>query len=382
MPMLEWHKSANWLIIYEWLSSLISPAVAVYRGTRPRVSANASASIGIRDYLGWNLPSERSCQPGDVTIWIHAASVGEASSAIKALQSVRERGLQYKPRLRAVLSAGNASGLSYLKDWSHGQYVECVLLPVDSPQTARLFLDWARPQCGVFVEGDLWPALMAEARRRMIPLALIEARISDRSWRRWNSIPPGRAMASNIYRSLTRVACGDPSQGEQLQWLGAPAPMILPTIKFARIRTPRSGSVTQRPRKQELLRSLVQGKIPWLAASIHAGEEDLVLKSHVVIIKELRARSKPEPLLIVAPRHPLRLLERILSSCEELQLDSTAVATWTELCERPPENPSVISVLIVDTLGNGTCRFLPRIRTSHVAALIQERWICSTLLPP
>ena len=164
--------------------------------------------------------------------------------------------------------------------------------PLDRVDTVRRFLAHWRPDLGVFVESEIWPNLILGARRAGIPLALVNARMSPKSIGRWARWP---AAARAINSAFTLALAADRRTAEALSTLrGKPAP-ALGNLKLAA--DPPSVDAARRAK----LESEIGARPVWVAASTHAGEDEIALAAHEQVRREW-----PSALLILVPRHPDR----------------------------------------------------------------------------
>lgn len=228
-------------------------------------------------------------RPDGPLIWFHAASVGEAASLLEMLRRLG----QARPELTCLVTTGTVTSSQFLAD----RLPEGCLhqfAPLDVLPWVRRFLDHWRPDAAVFTESEMWPATLYEAHARGIPLLLINARISNRSFRRWR-------MMGNMARALLtryeRILAQDTLAGEQLAALGADPTTLSVEGSLKEGSAPLPYDEAERAKMSRAF----AGRHLWLAASTHPGEEEIVLGAH------LRARpALPFLSLILVPRHPTR----------------------------------------------------------------------------
>lgn len=223
-------------------------------------------------------------RPEGFLVWVHAASVGEALSVVP----LAERLLAARPGCSVLVTTGTvtSAGLmaNRLPEGAFHQY-----LPVDRLPYVKAFLDHWRPDLALWAESEFWPNLVVETADRGIPMVLVNGRISDRSFARWQRFP------DSIRRLLGGFAlCLGQTEGdaERLRALGARRAECRGNIKFSAPPLPCDAAELERLKTDRPL---------WLAASTHAGEEALAGRVH----KALAARS-PDLLTVVVPRHPER----------------------------------------------------------------------------
>ncbi|PPC80503.1 MAG: 3-deoxy-D-manno-octulosonic acid transferase [Hyphomicrobium sp.] len=165
-------------------------------------------------------------------------------------------------------------------------------IPLDVPIFAARFLDHWRPDTAIFTESDLWPNIVLAAAERKIPLALVNARMSPRSMKRWRSHARfGRPMFSRFSVILAQ----NKRITKTLKWLGAPNVITSGNLKI---------DAPPPPVDQAALDALISaiGSRPvFLAASTHEGEDAMIAAAH-----KLMRRNLPDLLTIIVPRHPER----------------------------------------------------------------------------
>jgi 3-deoxy-D-manno-octulosonic-acid transferase len=265
---------------------------------------------------------------GDRSVWIHAVSVGEVLAARPLLPALRER----LPAHRVFVSTTTMTGNAVAQKNARG--VDGLLYaPLDFPRPVRRALEVLNPSLLVLVETELWPNLVHEARRRGTRVALVNGRISPRSFPRYLRV---RRFLASVLSEIDLFLMQGEIHAERIRALGAPADRVLVTgnLKF---------DAVEPERVPERLARLIQGGSPpgplWVAGSTVGGEEELVLSAfHRVRERVPRAR------LLVAPRHPERfaavpaLVEAAGFRC--LRRSALDPAAWRDG-----------EVLLLDTLG-------------------------------
>ncbi len=222
-------------------------------------------------------------------IVVHAVSMGEVIAALPLVQQLRE----HAPQLPITVTCTTPTASSLIQE-RLGDQVTHVYMPFDTPSAVRRFLQGLQPRLLILMETELWPQLIDEAQQLGTRVVVANARLSDRSARRY-------AMArSLISPTLSRVdmwLAQDTDTRKRLLSLGIAHAHVKVTgnLKFD---TPIPLRHTQRANE---LAQLMQGREIWLAASTHAGEEEQVLQAHRVVVAH-----RPKALLVLVPRHPQR----------------------------------------------------------------------------
>jgi 3-deoxy-D-manno-octulosonic-acid transferase len=227
-----------------------------------------------------------AARPDGAVLWLHAASVGESGVALALLEAMAARA----PSLSYLLSTGTRTSADLVARRALPR-VTHAYAPLDRRDAVRRFLAHWRPDAGAFIESELWPHLILEAQARSIPLALVNARMSPATLRRWSS---WRAAAKRLLGAFAFVSAADARTAQALAHIRgetlAPANLKLnaPAPRFdASARAQLAAEIGERPL--------------WLAASTHAGEDEIILEAHRLLLK-----SAPGALLILVPRHPER----------------------------------------------------------------------------
>jgi 3-deoxy-D-manno-octulosonic-acid transferase len=239
-------------------------------------------------------------RPDGALVWMHAASIGEAFSVLRLIARITES--PAKPHVLVTTGTVSSARLlaGRLPPRAFHQYV-----PVDHPEWVGRFLDHWRPNAALLVESEFWPTLMTETRRRGIPMALVNARISNRSFRGWQRFPN---VIRPLLESFEIALAQDGETAERLVALGARNVAMPGNLKFA------AGPLAADPNELRTMGRLLGERPRWLAASTHEGEEIVAGRAHLL----LRERFA-DIVTMIAPRHPHRG-EAIAKSLEALGL--------------------------------------------------------------
>ncbi|HUO99734.1 MAG TPA: 3-deoxy-D-manno-octulosonic acid transferase [Rhizomicrobium sp.] len=225
-------------------------------------------------------------RPEGTLIWVHGASVGECLAALPLIDALLET-----TGRNVLVTSGTVTSAKVMHDRlpkkAFHQFV-----PIDTPVATSRFLDHWRPQAGLFVDSDLWPNLVLGARERAVPLALVNARMSQRSFESWRW---ARATAKTILSSFQICLAQDDDIAARFRALGAGDVRVIGSLKADAPVLPADLA------KLEALRQAIGGRPIFLAAQTHAGEEETILPAHDAL-----RRSFPDLLTIIVPRHPPR----------------------------------------------------------------------------
>lgn len=238
-----------------------------------------------RTRLGERRGEPSRSRPAGPVVWVHGASVGECLSLLPLVDEVASRDVSVVVTSGTVTSA---NVLAYrLPEGATHQYI-----PLDVPQYAQRFLDHWRPELIIFAESELWPNILHEAVKRKIPMVLANARLSDRSFRRWRNLPEA---AKFLFSRFDLCLAQTQQDAERLVKLGASRVSVTGNLKFDSAPPPAS------PILVSGMEALIGARPVWLAASTHQGEEAVVIETHRALTEAF-----PNLLTMIAPRHPER----------------------------------------------------------------------------
>lgn len=263
--------------------------------------------------------------PGGIVL--HSVSVGETLAAIPLV-----RALQYQyPNIPITVTTMTPTGSERAQS-AFGKNVSHVYLPYDLPSAINRFLDTAAPRLMIIMETELWPNIIHILHRRHIPLIIANARLSERSAKRYQKI--GKELAE-LLQKISCIAAQNSEDAERFKALGAKSEQVAVTgsLKFDISVTPELAA-----RAVALRRQWAPHRPVWIAASTHEGEERIILETHRQLLEQF-----PTLLLILVPRHPERF-QSVKELAEKLAFEP--------LMRSNNQVPSATTqVLIGDTMG-------------------------------
>ena len=223
-------------------------------------------------------------------IWFHAASVGEFKSILPIIYQLNK----FKIKLNFLITTTTLSSSIVAKqEIKFLRNVEHRFFPLDVGFLINNFLDNCKPKAIFFVDSEIWPNLLLNAKKRKIPLALINARITNKTFKRWILFPN---TAKKIFGLFDLCLCSNFETKKYLKELNAKNVYFNGNIKL----------ISTINKKKMLIqnKNLLANKHFWLAASTHDQEEVFCLKVHQEIKKKIR-----NIITIIAPRHIERVKE-------------------------------------------------------------------------
>jgi 3-deoxy-D-manno-octulosonic-acid transferase len=269
------------LKLYGFVSRALTPLAPAL--LRLRARHGREDPVRMRERLGF---ASREKPIGRV-VWVHAASVGESLSVLSLLDKIGAE----RPEFSVLLTTTTRTAAEVLARRLPRNTIH-QFAPIDTPSAVDRFLSHWRPELAVFVESELWPNLILEAKRRGAKLALVSARMSQQSFSGWRRAPTAIA---HLFDAFDLVLARDNVTADRLGSLGARVDGVA-DLKFGASPLPCDSS------SSETMRRGVGGRPVILGASTHAGEEALLLDRFMTC----GFGSAPSALLILVPRHPDR----------------------------------------------------------------------------
>lgn len=306
-------------ILYTLLLYTLLPVLLVRQWWRGRLQTDGSAALAAR--LGFVAPVAGK------PVWLHCVSVGETVAAEPLVSALREQGL---PLLLTNTTFTGAQRVRQRFD----KRLPHRYMPFDTPVAVARFLDRVQPRALVILETELWPNLIAACAKRAIPVLLVNARLSARSARGYARFP---VLAGGMLQNLTAIAAQAQPDADRFLALGVRQDRVQVTgnLKFD------LGTQATDVGGVHALHERIGARPVWVAASTHAGEDEILLDAHRLLMRDF-----PDALLVLVPRHPERfaqvaaLVARREFSCarrsrQEVPAPATAVYLGDTMGEMP-----------------------------------------------
>ena len=303
---------------YSLLGTLLTPALQLWLKRRSRRGKEDA------DRLPERFGHSRLPRPSGMLVWLHAASVGEAQSVLTLVRAL----LEAHADIHLLVTTGTVTSATLVAQQQLPRVIH-QYVPVDTPAAVRRFLSHWQPDLALWVESEFWPQLLWQAQAQHIPMLLINARISQRTYEGWLKWP--RTIHSLLH-AFCSIYAGSSEDAARLAALGGTDIQDVGNLKYDAAPLPVSPTLLQQ------LSSASAGRPIFLAASTHANEEQLVAEAHAVIAQQL-----PDLLTIIVPRHAARGD----SIAADLKARSIALA---QRSRNEPILPTT-SIYLADTMG-------------------------------
>jgi 3-deoxy-D-manno-octulosonic-acid transferase len=264
-------------------------------------------------------------------IWLHAVSVGEVLAASRLIDEL-DRAF---PEHRLVISTTTRTGQELARErFGRDRVFYC---PLDLPWAVRVYLKALQPRLLILAETEFWPNLLSGCFRRGIPVAVVNARISDRSWPRYRLL---RRLWRPFLSRLSRVLAQSETDAERLKTIGCLPERVSVTgnLKFD-VRAVEEAEATRQ------MKALAHDLRLVVAGSTLEGEEAALLEAWPKLLE-----ADPQLALVLAPRHPERF-EVVAALLDNSGFPWVKRSDWSSQAAGTlkPLNPS--QIVLLDTIG-------------------------------
>jgi len=268
------------LVTYRAAARVLAPAARLV------LHARARAGKEDRSRLSERFGRATLARPAGELIWFHGASVGECLSVLPLVEN-----LLREPGRSVLVTSGTVTSAKLMEERLPERACH-QFLPLDSPAAVERFLHHWNPKAALFVDSELWPNLISSAHAKGIKLALINGRMSARSYAGWRR---AQKSARHLLSCFDLCLAQDDFSAERFRLLGATHVQVSGNLKAD------GSSPLPDASKMLELQGAVGARPALLAASTHPGEDETILPAHDAL-----RRAFPGLLTIVVPRHPAR----------------------------------------------------------------------------
>ena len=219
-------------------------------------------------------------------VWCHAASIGEVLTLLPLIKKFNEN-----PLIKILITSTTVSSAKVISDQLNNTIIH-QFAPLDHTPYVRRFLNHWKPSIALRVESELWPNTLKTAKNLKIPIILLNARLSQKSYNMWMRAPK---TARRVVQYIDLIIAQSEVDAQRFKQLGAHVLKKTCNLKLAsqplQVDTDKIVSIT----------SEINNRPIWFAASTHDGEEELAISAHISIAQKI-----PNLLTIIAPRHSHR----------------------------------------------------------------------------
>ena len=307
------------LRVYRGLSTALTPLAPMWIGRRLKQNKEDPARTNERRGIS------AIARPQGPLVWIHGASVGEVLAAAALIERLRSSGF------RVLLTSGTRTSAEIVEKRFPADIIH-QYIPYDCPSFVARFLDHWRPNLALFIESDIWPNLILSASQRRLPMVLINGRMSQRSFPRWQKFS---ATIGALLGRFDICLAQSELDAERYAALGSRNVRVTGNLKLDVPAPPVDAD------KLEALTNVTAGRPVIVASSTHPGEEEILLEAHRTL-----AGLFPRLLTVIVPRHAHRgegLAKMIASAGVQValrsqdELPNAATRTATSMLHAPAD---------------------------------------------
>jgi 3-deoxy-D-manno-octulosonic-acid transferase len=294
-----------------------------------RMATSGKYREGLTERLGFLPQRIRDGLDGRNVVWVHAVSVGEVLAASRLIEELgaklaQSSGRRATDRWNVMISTTTRTGQALARERFGADRV--FYFPLDFRWAIRAWLRALRPRLVVLAETEFWPRMLAECRRSNIPIAVVNARISDRSWPRYRRLA---RIWGRLLRNLSAVLAQTEMDADRLRALGAANVRVIGNLKYD-VRAPESSKVAA------ALRASIAYDVPVLVCgSTLRGEEELLLDA-----------LPPDIVTVLAPRRPERF-DEVAEILKNRGVSWTRRSLWMQA----PGKLDSGTVFLLDSIG-------------------------------
>ncbi len=264
-------------------------------------------------------------RPKGQLFWMHGVSVGETTMLLPVIDAL----LETYPKAHILMTSGTLTSAQLmaqrLPQSAFHQYI-----PLDRKKWVMQFLDHWQPDLAIWAESEIWPNLVLATQARGVPMALLNARLSQKSLQGWAK---RGAFAAQIFKCFDYIQAADTQTAAGLSKIIGTDLAVFANLKEA------SNALPFDTIEHNKLAAAIGTRPVWCAASTHVGEDEIILHAHAEILK-----THPTALLLLAPRHPERR-EDILAFTQD---SPHMVGLHTRSDKITPQS----SIYMFDTIGD------------------------------
>lgn len=268
------------LLIYKILSITLLPLVIII--IIFRILQNKEINKRIKERFAF--PTVK--KEGKKLIWINASSIGEFLATISLIKKIR----RLKPGIKILLTTSTKTS-ALLAEKITNKNIFHQFTPQDNPIIIRKFLNYWKPSLVLWMESEFWPIILDETKKYGVEIILINGRISDKSFKNWNSF---KFLFKKIISNFSLILTMSKIDQINFKKLGAKNVNFIGNLKFC------NETQNNNEKLKRKIEKIIRKRPVWLAASTHSGEEITVAKIHLKLKKDLKLKNL---LTVIVPRN-------------------------------------------------------------------------------
>ena len=306
------------LFIYQLIISillLISPIILLIRILRKKENIKS-----LKGKFSFN--SKR--RVNGKLIWFHGASVGEVLSIVPIIKHYEKD----KSIKQILVTSSTLSSLKVIKKFNFKKTIH-QFYPIDHFIFNNKFINYWKPSLGIFVDSEIWPMMFQNLKYKNIPIILLNARLTKKTFSRWIKI---KSFAKSVFNKITVAYPQNKETNLYLKELDVRNIITIGNLKFSENSDENLNNISKK------LKSELDKKKIWVASSTHKTEEIFCAKAHLKLKKKIT-----NLLTIIIPRHIHRANE-ITNQIKNLNLKIA-------LHSSKPKNLKNVDIYLVDTFG-------------------------------
>jgi len=257
-------------------------------------------------------------------IWFHGSSVGELLSILPLVQVLEKN----KSINQILITTSTLSSAQIFKKYNLKKTVH-QFFPIDSIFFSYKFLNYWKPTIAIFIESEIWPSIFRVLNKKNIPLVLLNARITKKTFKKWKSV---KEFSNSVFQN---ISIAYPQNEETLNYLKKLNISKIKKIGNLKFFNNQQSKFTKLD--QTFLKNINHKKI-WCASSTHPGEEIICVNAHINLKKKYK-----NLLTIIIPRH-IHRVNKIVDEIKSLDLNVV-------LHSSRPKKLNDIDIYLVDTYG-------------------------------
>ena len=295
--------------------TIISPIIILYRIVKNKEDKK-------RFIEKYSLPTKR--RKAGKLIWFHGASVGEIQSIIPLIKNYEK-----KKSIDQILITSSTLSSSKIIDKFRFKKTIHQFYPIDHIFITNNFLNYWKPSVAVFIESEIWPAMFKNLNFKKVPIILLNARLTKKSFERWSKI---KKFGKSIFDNISIAYPQNLETKFYLKKITSSKIDFIGNLKFVENLEDNFDKFNKK------FKSQIRKKKIWIASSTHDYEEIFCAKAHIELKKKIK-----NLLTIIIPRH-IHRVKKIKSEIENLNLK-------TSIHSLNPRNLKNTDIYIVDTFG-------------------------------